>query len=73
MDLVGDYASAGFLGRLGFGTRPAVVVVDVVRAYLEPGSPLADDAGRFTALAASTVNRLADAVDKCQAPRTQKS
>ncbi|MBD3926722.1 isochorismatase family protein [Nocardioides cavernae] len=53
MDLSDDYAAAGFMGRLGFGARPAVVVVDVVRAYLEPGSPLADGAGRFEGARAS--------------------
>ena len=61
MDLAGDYASAGFLGRLGFGARPAVVVVDVVRAYLEPGSPLADDAGRFESARASAARVVAAA------------
>lgn len=29
-----------FDGRLGFGLRPAVLVVDFVRAYTTPGSPL---------------------------------
>jgi maleamate amidohydrolase len=28
-----------FAGRVGWGTRPAVVVVDLVRAYTEPGGP----------------------------------
>ncbi|MDA5194464.1 isochorismatase family protein [Govanella unica] len=35
-----DYAAAGFGGRLGFGERPALVIVDVVTAYLDPESPL---------------------------------
>ncbi len=39
-DLTADYATAGFSGRLGFGARPAVVVVDVVMAYLDRSSPL---------------------------------
>lgn len=39
-DLVQDYDKAGFRAPLGFGRRPAVVVVDVCRAYLEPSSPL---------------------------------
>lgn len=29
-----------FSGRLGWGERPAVLVVDFVRAYTEPGGPL---------------------------------
>ena len=40
MDLQDDYTRAGFGGRLGFGERSALVVVDVCRAYLEPSSPL---------------------------------
>ena len=35
-----DYAAAGFRGRLGWGERPALVVVDVCMAYLDPSSPL---------------------------------
>lgn len=39
-DLADDYAGHGFSSRLGFGGRPAVLVVDVMRAYLDPASPL---------------------------------
>ena len=35
-----DYAKAGFRGRLGFGARPALVIIDFALAYLEEGSPL---------------------------------
>ena len=35
-----DYARAGFGGRLAFGRRPALLVVDVVRAYTAKDSPL---------------------------------
>ena len=35
-----DYANAGFGRRLGFGEKPALLVIDVARAYLEPSSPL---------------------------------
>ncbi len=35
-----DYTKAGFGLRLGFGTRPVVLVVDMVKAYLDPASPL---------------------------------
>ena len=40
MSLHDDYAGAGFGVRLGPGARPALLVVDVCRAYLEPSSPL---------------------------------
>lgn len=39
-NLASDYARSGFGHRLGFGQRPALLVVDFVNAYLEPGSPL---------------------------------
>jgi len=39
-ELDADYERAGFRGRLGWGERPALVVVDVCRAYLDPDSPL---------------------------------
>lgn len=35
-----DHSQAGFSGRLGFGQRPALLVVDIVRAYLDESSPL---------------------------------
>ena len=38
--LAEDYRQAGFNNRLGFGSRPALVVIDFCRAYLDPASPL---------------------------------
>ncbi len=38
--------------RLGFGTRPAVIVIDFINAYTQPGSPLYAD-GVVRAVAAS--------------------
>jgi maleamate amidohydrolase len=35
-----DYVHAGFGGQLPFGQRPALLIVDVVVAYLDPASPL---------------------------------
>lgn len=35
-----DYRSAGFRGHIGFGTRAAVVVIDMVLAYFERSSPM---------------------------------
>jgi maleamate amidohydrolase len=42
-----------FSGRVGWGTRPAVLVVDLVRAYTEDGGPFAlpDPAGAVAATA----------------------
>jgi nicotinamidase-related amidase len=39
-DLHDDYKGAGFSGRLGFGGRPALLVIDFAKAYLDRSSPL---------------------------------
>lgn len=49
--LASDYSAAGFNQRLGFGRRPALLVVDFVKAYLTKGNPLY--AGVEAALAAA--------------------
>ena len=36
--LAADYARAGFGQRLAWGTRPALVLVDLIRAYFQPGA-----------------------------------
>ena len=48
---------AAFSGRLGWGARPALLVVDMVRAYTEPGGPflLPDPAPAVTATDALVV------------------
>jgi maleamate amidohydrolase len=38
--LEADYAASGFGGRLPFGDRPALLIVDVCNAYIDPDSPL---------------------------------
>jgi maleamate amidohydrolase len=39
-DLDANYARAGYHHRLGFGARPALLLIDFVQAYFEPTSPL---------------------------------
>jgi maleamate amidohydrolase len=39
-DLNDDYVGAGFGGKLVFGKSPALLIVDVVMAYLDPACPL---------------------------------
>ncbi|MFV3126613.1 isochorismatase family protein [Niveispirillum sp. KHB5.9] len=39
-DLNADYAQAGFGNRLGWGKRPALLIIDFVKAYLEKDCPL---------------------------------
>ena len=48
---------SGFSGRVGWGIRPAVLVVDLVRAYTEPDGPFAlPDPGAAVAATASLVD-----------------
>ncbi len=35
-----DYQAAGFRGSVGFGTRPALIVVDLMMAYFDRRSPM---------------------------------
>lgn len=46
MALDADYAAAGFSRRLGWGSRPALLLVDPVAAYTMAGSPLFLDTGQ---------------------------
>lgn len=39
-DLQADYQAAGFGGALALGSKPALVIIDFVRAYLDRDSPL---------------------------------
>jgi maleamate amidohydrolase len=55
-----------FGARIGWGSKPAVVVVDVCLAYLE-GGPLTDAHGRFEAARASTA-RVVDAARAAGVP-----
>ncbi len=43
--LTDDYRRGGFMGRLQFGARPALIVIDFVNAYLLDGAPLFGGAG----------------------------
>ena len=63
-DLGADYAAAGFDGRLEFGSKPALLIVDVCNAYLDPASPLY--AAGETALAANV--RLVEAARAAAVP-----
>ncbi len=63
-DLSADYAAAGFDGHLPFGSRPALLMVDVCNAYLDPASPLY--AGVEAALASNI--RLLAAARKAELP-----
>ena len=52
-DLDVNYARAGFHHRIGFGRRPALILIDFVMAYYTEGSPLFAGEGVATALASA--------------------
>lgn len=49
--LAANYARAGYTARLAPGTRPALLLIDLVGAYFLPGSPLYGGQGCLDALA----------------------
>ncbi|MDX1291578.1 MAG: isochorismatase family protein [Hyphomonas sp.] len=61
-----DYSKAGFGGTLQFGEHPALLIVDVVRAYVDKDSPLYAGKSAEDALKANV--RLRDAADKAGIP-----
>ena len=63
-NLDSDYASAGFGGRLVPGKKAALIIIDVVMAYLDPKSPLY--AGVESALESNV--RLVEAARKAGVP-----
>ncbi|MEU4420720.1 isochorismatase family protein [Actinoplanes sp. NPDC024001] len=62
-DLAGDYATAGFARRLGWGMRPAVLLVDAALAYTSPESPLFLRTGQAAAEAMARLALTARLVD----------
>jgi nicotinamidase-related amidase len=40
-----QYAQVGFGGRVGFGVRPALLVIDMARAWTDPTCPIGADLG----------------------------
>ena len=54
-DLDRDYATAGFARQLGWGQRPALLLVDPALAYTDPASPLCLRSGPAAAEAMATL------------------
>ncbi|MEE8138940.1 MAG: N-carbamoylsarcosine amidohydrolase [Thermoanaerobaculia bacterium] len=44
--ILADYQKKGIGARIGFGRRPAVLVVDFMRGFTDPGSPLGSNLDR---------------------------
>ena len=52
------YRSRGLGSRVGFGSRPAVVVVDYIVGFTDPGSPLAGNFGNELRATRSLLNAM---------------
>ncbi len=63
--LEANYGTTGFNNRLGFGTKPALILIDLVEAYFRVGSPLYHP--RFHAALESSI-RLKEAANKASIP-----
>lgn len=63
-NLDANYAAGGFGGSLVWGTRPAVIVVDLCVAYLQEGSPLFANAEP----ARASAERIVDAARSLDVP-----
>lgn len=63
--MTGVSHSGAFAGRIEPGRRPAIIVIDVVDAYLKPGAPLFLESG---AGALAVIRRLCDAARAAGAP-----
>lgn len=46
--LDGQYAAAGFGGRVGWGERPALLVIDLARAWTDPNDQMGSDLSAVT-------------------------
>jgi maleamate amidohydrolase len=61
---VTGWCRTGFGGRVGYGRRPALLVVDVTLGFTDPGSPLGADVGAVV----GAVRRLADTARSAAIP-----
>lgn len=53
-----SYAESGFCTKMGWGSRPALLLIDVCKAYWTPGSPLDISSNAAAAAAPDSMRRL---------------
>lgn len=53
-----SYAQSGFCSKLGWGSRPALLLIDVCKAYWTPGSPLDISSNAAAAASPDSIRRL---------------
>ncbi|KAL6248196.1 hypothetical protein RBB50_004451 [Rhinocladiella similis] len=57
----GSYAASGFSNRMGWGSRPALMLIDVCKAYFTEGSPLSLLANSAGASSPASMRKLLEA------------
>ncbi|EMD00136.1 hypothetical protein BAUCODRAFT_63284 [Baudoinia panamericana UAMH 10762] len=63
-----SYRASGFNNRIGWGSRPALLLIDVCKAYWTPGSPLDTSSNPASAASLDVMRRLLTAARKSQIP-----
>ncbi|CAK5277890.1 unnamed protein product [Mycena citricolor] len=56
-----SYSHSGFANKIGWGARPALLIIDACLAYWTPGSPLDTTSNPASARAPDSMKRLLDA------------
>lgn len=56
-----SYVKSGFAGKMGWGSRPALLLIDVCNAYWQEGSPLDTSSNPASATAPASIGRLVEA------------
>lgn len=68
-----SYTQSGFCTRMGWGTRPVLLLIDVCKAYWTPGSPLDLSAHPAAAAAPASMRRLLAAARASPSPSSPSS
>jgi nicotinamidase-related amidase len=63
-----SYVESGFAGKVGWGNKPALLLVDVCNAYWSKGSPLDTSANPESAAALASITKLVAAARKGRVP-----
>jgi nicotinamidase-related amidase len=63
-----DYERSGFSQKMGWGTRPALILIDVCKAYWSEGSPLDTSANPESVAAPASMRKLLNAARSAKVP-----
>lgn len=63
-----SYQRSGFAKKMGWGSRPALILIDVCTAYWTPGSPLDTSSNAESAAAPDSMRRLLSAARAGKVP-----